>query len=195
MIQRKKFLAAAAIMRDKAKWHVQSFSREKMSSAQMCKCNFCSAFSLHLCPCSQQYMTHSYPCSKMCNKVFLTMLYSTCRRSSAHVLYIFVGRGERKKKPSTVDPRKSQTAPTAHQWLPSPPLPSADPAVANHRTKENELPKAIFKSIFASGRSAQSNRADLAAAIWSKELVVEGGGLWFFLLSSLFWRRREGGRS
>ncbi len=145
-------------------------------------------------------MTHSYPGSKMCNKVFLTMLYSTCRRSSTHVLYIFVGRGERKKSPPPSTREKArQPQPLISGSLPLP-SPSADPAVANHRTKENELPKAIFKSIFASGRSAQSNRTDLpslAAAIWSKELVVEGGGLWFFLLSSLFLAKeggREGGR-
>ncbi len=168
--------------------------RAKKRVAHKCASAFsCSAFSLHLCPCSQQYMTHSYPythTAKCATKCF--SLCCTAHAGDPQPTYCIFSweeaKGKKSPPPSTRE-KARQPQPLISGSLPLP-SPSADPAVANHRTKENELPKAIFKSIFASGRSAQSNRADLAAAIWSKELVVERGGLWFFLLSFLFWRRR-----
>ncbi len=124
MIQRKKFLAAApAIMRDKAKWHVQSFSREKMSSAQMCKCIFLLRFFVAPVSLFPAIYDALVPMQQSVQQSVSHYVVQHMQAILNPRIVYFRGKRRKEKKPSAVDPRKSQTAPTAHQWLPSPPLP------------------------------------------------------------------------
>ncbi len=158
---------------------------------------FLLRFSLHLCPCSQQYMTHSYPSSKMCNKVFLTMLYSTCRRSSAHVLYIFVGRGERKKSPPPSTREKArQPQPLISGSLPLPSPPPIPQLPITERKKTNFQRRYLSQSSHPAARRKATEPTFLCSLrrFGRKNWWWKEGGSGFSFSPLFFWRRREGGK-